>query len=262
VSDFFGELAKQLAGQWLSLLAIPGTLFFTAGWIGLQLHQGHALDAHDLAESVASTATEIAHWPTATQALALGALLLASAAVGLVVQALVGPVRALILGQWLGRPGRLGRSLTTRRRNRWNQLVKERATLEVAHPQHNRTIEQQHQIDRLAGQIIQIAMAEPGRPTWMGDRIHALTQIAINRYGLDLTFGWPRLWLILPDTARVEINTAQAGFATTLTELTEAAVDVYGRELAIALGVASRTSTGPLTPDEGQHITDIARKGR
>lgn len=47
----------------------------------------------------------------------------------------------------------------------------------------------------------------------MGDRIHALEQVALNRYGLDLTFAWPRLWLVLPGTARSEITTAHAAFA-------------------------------------------------
>ena len=49
---------------------------------------------------------------------------------------------------------------------------------------------------------------------------------------------------------------------TILTEQAESALDIHGRSLAIALGVAAATSTGPLTADEGRRITDIARKGR
>lgn len=301
--DFFGELAKQLTERWLSLLTVPGVLFLAAGWTGFQLGQTHAFDVRQLAEAVRNAVTEITRWPGIGQALVAVGLLLASAAVGLVVQGLVVPVRALSLGQWAPGLRRLGRSLTTRRRNRWNNLVKKRTALEKEHPRHDRTAEQQQHIDRLAGRINQIAMAEPGRPTWMGDRVHALAQVAIDRYGLDLTFGWPRLWLVLPDDIRAELNTAQGGFATamfttawslpylalsllwwpaalasvaiaafglsraratitTFTEMVEATLDVHGRDLAIALGVADPASTGPLTPDEGQHITDIARKGR
>ncbi|WP_330249522.1 hypothetical protein OG874_24740 [Nocardia sp. NBC_00565] len=47
----------------------------------------------------------------------------------------------------------------------------------------------------------------------MGDRIHSLEQIAQNRYGLDLPFVWPRLWLVLPDQARTEITSTHAAFA-------------------------------------------------
>lgn len=137
----------------------------------------------------------------------------------------------------------------------------------------------------------------------MGDRVHALSQVIVNRYGLDLTFCWSRLWLVLPESAHTEINVAQSGFATALfvttwsvpylllgvlwwpalligvviaavgwsrarvkmgilTDLTEATLDVYGRSLATALGVADPATTGPLTPDEGERITVIARKGR
>jgi hypothetical protein len=303
LDDFFSELAKQLAGRWLSLLAIPGVLFLATGWIGLQLGQDHALDAERLAEAVRGAAVETADWPLGTQVFALLGLLLAAVTVGLVVQALVGPVRAVLLGRWPPGLRRLGKLLTRRRRARWNELYRERAALEKVHPLHDRTTEQQQRMDQLADRINQIAMAEPARPTWMGDRIHALAKVAADRHGLDLTFGWPRIWLVLPDAARAEINAAQAGFATAVftltwalpylalgavwwpaalagvliaavgrsrarakitaqTELLEAALDVHGRDLAIILGVADPTSTGPLSPDEGRHITDITRKGR
>ena len=48
---------------------------------------------------------------------------------------------------------------------------------------------------------------------------------------------------------------AAAGFA----ELLEATVDVHGRDLATALGVAS--GEAPLTPDVGEQVTRTLRKG-
>jgi len=303
VSDFFGELAKQLAARWLSLLAIPGVLFFAAGWTGLRLGHAHALDLPRLADATNNVATQVARWPGAAQALALIGVVLASAIVGLAVQALVGLVRAICLGQWPPGFRRLATALAGRRRRRWATLVRQREELQTRHPPHTRTPDQQQRIDRIAGRINEIAMSEPGRPTWMGDRIHALSQVTVNRYGLDLNFCWSRLWLVLPETAHTEINIAQSGFAAALftatwsipylilgtlwwpavpiglvivsvgwsrarvkigilTDLTEATLDVYGRSLAIALGVADPSATGPLAPEEGQRITDIARKGR
>jgi len=304
MSDFFGELSGQLARRWMSLLLIPGALFLAAGYAGLHLRQDHALDANRLVAAVGDTAANVADWPGAAQAVVVVGVLLAAVAVGLVVQALIGPIRALCLGQWTSRVlERLADSQIRRRQNRWKELYRERATLEMVHPSHDRTTEQQRRIDRVAGRTNQIAMAEPGSPTWMGDRIHALAQVAINRYGLDLTFGWSRLWLVLPGSVRAEINTAQGGFAaavliiawslpwfalsllwwpaalagvviaaagrsrarakiTSLTEQAEAALDIHGRSLATTLGVAAATCTGPLTREEGERITDIARKGR
>lgn len=303
MSDFFGELAKQLATRWLSLLAIPGVLFLAAGWTGLRLGHTHALDVSLLAEASGGAATQIARWPAAGQVLALIGVVLASAIVGLAVQALVGPVRAVCLGQWPPGLRRLANALTRRRRRRWQALVRQREELRAEHPPLTRTPDQQQRIDRIAGHINEIAMSEPGRPTWMGDRIHALGQVTVNRYGLDLTFCWSRLWLVLPETTHTEISIAQSGFAAalftatwsvpylvlgtlwwpsaliglvialvgwsrargrigTLTDLTEATLDVHGRSLATALGVGDPSATGPLGPEEGQRITDIVRKGR
>ncbi|WP_112267898.1 hypothetical protein [Lentzea terrae] len=300
MSDFYKELAKQLATRWVSMLALPGVLFLAAGWIGFRLGHAHALDLRRFTDTATGAAAQVARWPGAAQALGLIGVALAAALVGLVVQALVGPVRAWCLGQW---PRLLATALTGRRRRRWTAVVRRREELQEQHPPHARTPEQQQRIDLIAGRANNIALAEPGRPTWMGDRVHALSQVTVNRYGLDLTFCWPRLWLVLPENTQTEINTAQSGFAAALftltwsipylvlgafwwpallaglviaavgrarardrigvlAELTEAALDVHGRGLAIALGVSDESVTGPLDPEEGQRITDIARKGR
>lgn len=213
MNDFFGELSKQLARRWLTLLVVPGLLFLAAGWTGLQLGHAHALDTQRLADAVRTTTTRLASWPASALVLAAVGLPLAAMAVGLVVQALVGPVRAISLGQWPGPLRRLGNALTRRRRNRWVELYQERAALEKVHPDQDRTTEQQQRINQVSARAHRIAMAEPARPTWMGDRVHALNQVAISRYGLDLTFGWPRLWLVLPEAIRAEINNSLAGFA-------------------------------------------------
>lgn len=303
VSDFFGELGKRLGQRWLSLLAIPGMLLLAAAWIAGRLGQRSALDVHRLATAVGEAGAMISGWPFTTQALAVVGVLLVFVTVGFAVQALVGPVRAFCLGNWSGAFRHVERALTARRRVRWKKLVKERAALELLHPEQDRSPDQQRRIDGVANRINHIALAGPGRPTWMGDRIYALEHISVHRYGFDLAFGWPRLWVVLPDAVRAEINAAQGGFAAavftitwavpylllgllwwpaglagvaiavvgwsrardrlaTLTELAESALDVHGRDLAIVLGVATLTSTGPLTPDEGQHITEIVRKGR
>ncbi|MEV5576580.1 hypothetical protein AB0L06_41680 [Spirillospora sp. NPDC052269] len=213
MSGFFQELAKQLATRWMSLLALPGILFMaaclTASWLG----QARALDVHLLSHSVDGLGAELSRSPGATQALLLTAALLGSGAIGLAVQALCGPVQALCLGQWpRGLSGLAGR-LTDRRRSRWHELLELRRDLERGAPAATRTSAQQRRIDQVGGQINALARAEPGRPTWMGDRIHALGQVSVYRYGLDLEFGWSRLWLALPDEARKVIDEAQAAFA-------------------------------------------------
>lgn len=301
--DFAKELAGQLGARWLSLLALPGALYMALCFAAVELGQAHALSVHRLVQSVSALGRQASRWPSAAQAVALVAILLGAAAVGLLVQALAGPVRALCLGQWPRVADIPARFLTRRRRDRWRELLRQRYELEERFPKPTRADEQQRRVNRIASRVNAIALAEPARPTWMGDRLHALGEVAVNRYGLDLTFGWSRLWLVLPDSTRSEMNDAQSAFASSvfvatwslpyiglavlwwpaaviavvvavtgwlrartgigsLSDLAEAALDIHGRDLAIALGVASQDSTGPLSPDEGQIITDLVRKGR
>ncbi|WP_043734909.1 hypothetical protein [Nocardia asiatica] len=303
MGTFFQELAKKLAERWLTLLAIPGALFIAAAGIGIRLGQHHALDYPRLRRAATDLTAWIARQPPGSQAAALIAVLLAAAGVGLAVQALAGVTRMVWLGPWPRLLTPVQRRRVASRRRRWLTLVNQRRTLQQAYPPASRTLDQQRDIDTAARQVNRLALAEPGRPTWMGDRIHALEQIALDRYGLDLTFAWPRLWLVLPDTTRTEITTANAAFAaaaatgtwawpylllgvlwwpaaaigvgigvigwvharaavTDLTAVSEAALDLHGRTLAVALGVAEPDRAGPITLAEGQQLTALIRKGR
>jgi hypothetical protein len=296
VGGFFQELAKTLADRWISLLALPGAFFLGGVWLAATLGQGDAVDVAVLARRIDETAATVAGVPGGAQALLAAAVLTAVAGVGFAVQALAGATRRVWLGQWSWPLRGLAAARTATRRARWQRLVAARRELEQAGGPAGR-------IDALADQANRLAMAEPGRPTWMGDRVHAAEAVAHNRYGLDLTFGWSRLWLVLPDTTRAELTTAHAAFAAAvatgtwaapylvlaawwwpaalaaagigltgwararaavadLSTLTEAAVDLHGRALAVAVGAADPTAAGPLTVAEGERATAIIRKGR
>jgi hypothetical protein len=207
VNNFFQELAKKLAERWVAVLLLPGLLLAAAAWASV--HLGHSLAVPQLTRAAADLGKVFARQPGGVQALLVAALLLVSTGAGLAVQALA-PLMRLI---WLGRWPVLQREGTVRRRARWYEQVDERRRLTRNHPVGSRTQDQQRLIDEAAGRANRIALAEPGRPTWMGDRISAVEQIAFNRYGLDLTFAWPRLWLVLPDQTRAELNTAHSAFA-------------------------------------------------
>jgi hypothetical protein len=206
MNNFFQELARKLAERWVALLLLPGLLLAAAAWASV--HLGHSLAVPQLTRAAADLGKVFSRQPGGVQALLVAALLLVSTGAGLAVQALAPAMRLIWLGQWpvLQRQG------TLRRRARWHDQVAERRRLTRDHPVGSRTPEQQRLIDDAAGRANHIALAEPGRPTWMGDRISAVEQVALNRYGLDLTFAWPRLWLVLPDHARAELTTAHAAF--------------------------------------------------
>lgn len=210
---FFQELAKKLAERWLSLLALPGALLLVVAFIGLQL--GHRRALHwSQARRLAKTAAEaLSREPAGTQALLALVLLLATGGIGLATQALAPVTRSIWLGRWPRLAAPLSRQRVRRRRTRWHRRVEKRRELEGAHPHGSRTPGQQAAIDTAAEKVNDLAMAEPGRPTWMGDRIHATERVALDRYGLDLPFAWPRLWLLLPETTRNEVTAVHATFA-------------------------------------------------
>jgi hypothetical protein len=291
VSKFFEELAKNLADRWLALLVLPGALFLVVAVAGEWLGNPAALDWPRLRDGTAMLIASLARQPVGMQVVLLVVVLLGAAGVGLAVQALAGLTRAVWLGRW---PAPLARQRVRARQQKWLDVVAQRRS---------RSADQHADIDRLAARANRIALAVPGRPTWMGDRMHAVEQVAFDRYGLDVTFGWPRLWLVLPETVRAEISAAEAGFAAAvatgtwslpylalafvwwpasvvglafgltgwsrartaisdLASLSEAAVDLYGRTLAQALGVGRPDETDVLLPDQGRQITAIVRKGR
>lgn len=303
MGDFFKELAKKLAERWLTLLLIPGALFLVVLGFATRLGHPHAFDYSRLRMAATDFENYIGKSSAGVQIGALIAALLGAAGVGLAVQGLASVTRMVWVGPWPRLVGPLQRRRIAARRRRWMSLVERRRALQQSYPLASRTSDQQHEIDFAAQRVNQLALAEPGRPTWMGDRIHALTQVALNRYGLDLTFAWPRLWLVFPDTARAEVTNANAAFAAAvatgtwgwpylilgglwwpaaivgtgigatgwyraraaiadLNAVSEAALDLYGRDLATALGVAEPGRAGPLTVTEGQQVSTLLRKGR
>ncbi|MDX8031863.1 hypothetical protein SK803_16685 [Lentzea sp. BCCO 10_0856] len=209
MGGFFQELAKVLAQRWVSLLALPGAFFIAAAWLAVSLGHSRAWDHALLVQRVNAATTTLTKLPVGLQVLGVVALLAAAAGVGLVVQALAGVTRRLWLGQW---PHWLAAPLVRRRRARWHRLVAKRRRLEEDSPEPRAQVDHDR-IDAAADRVNRMAMAEPGRPTWMGDRVHAVESVALHRGGLDLAFGWPRLWLLLPETTRTELGNAHAAFA-------------------------------------------------
>ncbi|TYB57675.1 hypothetical protein FXF51_39975 [Nonomuraea sp. PA05] len=207
MNNFFQALATKLAERWVALLFVPGALLVAATWAGIRL--GHTLDAARLTQAASTVTASFAARPAGVQALSIATLLLVTTGAGWAVQTLAPVTRGLWLGQW---PFLRGQRIA-RRRARWRRHVERRRRLARDHPAESRTPEQQESIDAAAGRANRVALAQPGRATWMGDRVHAVEQVALDRYGLDLAFAWPRLWLVLPDATRAELNAANAAFA-------------------------------------------------
>lgn len=195
-----GELGKKLAERWLTLLALPGLLFVCAAVAAGVLGHRHALDFQPLTRWIAGLT------PASGVATAI-AVVACSAAFGLLVAAL----GRLVQGVWTS-PGRRmpGRSLVDWRRRRWDRAYETVHTVLAA-----RATGQPSDVDLATAlaRCNRISLVRPARPSWIGDRLRAVDERVHQTYMLDVSAVWPRLWMLLPDSARTELGVAHESFA-------------------------------------------------
>lgn len=212
MGSFFGELAKTLAQRWVALLALPGLAFIAAvGMAGLLGHR-HAVDWDLLAARGTGIAASATGQGPVKQGMAVIVVLVLAALAALLVQSLSGALQRLWLGVWPRPESRWAAQRVVRRRTAWRGHVATRQTLQDAHDL-DPAPDQGARIAAAARAANGIALSEPARATWMGDRVHAVAAVAHSRYGLDLEFGWSRLWLVMPEGSRTEIRAANDAFA-------------------------------------------------
>ncbi|MGW1761541.1 hypothetical protein [Streptomyces mirabilis] len=225
MGGFLSALGQKLAERWLTLLVLPGTLFLATATVAHIVGHAHALEYHRLTERITHWAQAPATSNVGGQVVLLGAVLAAAAAAGLAAQGLGTLVQLTVLAaNWQTWPGPLRRcalALVTRRRARWTvaadrylqQLDADARFLAV-----NRG--RADPASRLAAYnaMQRIAAEEPARPTWSGDRVHSVSVRLERDHHLDLPVLWPHLWIILPESTRAEITTAEQALirATTL----------------------------------------------
>ncbi|RSM44905.1 hypothetical protein DMA12_15315 [Amycolatopsis balhimycina DSM 5908] len=220
MGGFLQTLGQKLAERWLTLLVLPGALFVATAITAQTLGQAHALDHHRLIEQVARWV----HTPAAAgiggQVVILGSILASAAAAGLAAQGLATLVqRAVLAVGWNTWPRQLrrgARALVVRRRSRWTAAARRyQQQLDADARALARTGGRADLAPRRAAYhaMLRIATEEPDRPTWSGDRIHAVTVRLERDHHLDLPALWPYLWLTVPETTRAEITTAEQALA-------------------------------------------------
>ncbi|MEU9671878.1 hypothetical protein AB0E25_41600 [Streptomyces bobili] len=288
MNGFLGEIGKKLAERWVALLALPGLLFLAVATAAGSLGWSDALDLGTLSDRISRWAVSPAFRSPGGSALIIIAFLLGSVAAGLV---------AAVLGQFLslswnlrGRHG-LARKLASVRRKR-SIAAKQDADAEDASAE---------QIQAAIARADRLSLVEADRPTWIGDRLHACRVRVSVAYGIDIDAAWPRLWLLLPETARADISAARDAYTASARLMAWAllylALTIWwwpAAPTAVVIGVTAwvkaRESTanftdllesavdlygrelatrlghpdpgGPITPAEGESITALLRKSR
>lgn len=305
MTKFFETLASKLAERWLTLLALPGAVFVLAIWAGLSLGQENATDVHRLVAAADATATRISAWSAGAQIVAVVAIAVAATGLGYFVRLAAN----LTCRIWLDdlpmiQPMTRRHAATLQRR--WQEAEKAWKSLQRPYdpdglPASPMESAQAERSSEALATMARIAHTRPARATWMGNQIHSLESILTNHYDIDLTWTWPRLWTILPDSPRSDLTEANTAFTTAAVRATWAVPWLLlaltwwpALPIACALAIsgwrAARTAIdtlatlteavidtyGPalavdlglitdkqrLDPDLGRQITDLVRKNR
>ncbi|KES08879.1 vegetative cell wall protein gp1 [Streptomyces toyocaensis] len=291
MNPLLATLGGKLTERWLNSLVL-GALFLAATAVGATLGHRHWLDVDRLRTTLDDLAARPALDRTGTAALLVALVLLTATAASLAAQFLGSGIERC----WL-RFGRdpLSRARTARRAHRWRQKdAKLTRAIEHAHrvgagPGDAGTSANDAlaRVQALTEARDRIALREPARPTWYGDRMQAAADRVEAAYGVNLAVLWPRLWLILPEPAVRRLQSARDSFTAAarlaawavgcasvarsrartalealaeLAELIEAAVDVHGRELATRIGLMSPDAPGRLAQDTGDAMSAVFRK--
>ncbi|SEU47822.1 hypothetical protein [Nonomuraea wenchangensis] len=207
------EVGKKFAERWLTLLVLPGALFLCA------LYAAVSLDGFDFA----ALAREADRFDAKNRGDGFALLFLVvfgllSAAAGLAVSALGTLVERLWLAErWTAWPVPLYRAAlwrVTARARAWDaafaaQEELRRRYLRGLIPGAEPSGVTERDVLRARARVTGKCPERPGRPTWMGSRIQAVTDRFWAECSLDLPSVWPSLWLFLPDTTRTELRQAR-----------------------------------------------------
>lgn len=289
------ELGKQLVTRWTVALMVPGALFATAVVLAHVLGHQHAVDLQVLLSWLDAVTAGAASRRGATLLIAMGAFLLAAAAAGLAAEA-VGllvawtwslpesvPLLRWLAGSRRRRWAKADAEVADAQRAlfpdtadpvlraRVRRAIVRRAAICLVEPQRPTWIaDRLHAADVRVHRTYRIDLAAVWPRMWLvlpdaargeitaaQDRCTSAARLAGwgVLYVVLGAFWWPALAV---GAATVLVFRYRSRLAVAVyADLAEAAVDLYGRELAIQLGLPC---PGPLTAEIGGQITAMVRK--
>jgi hypothetical protein len=224
---FWAAVGGKLADRWAAV-AGPALVFWGGGVL-----------AWASAGSTSERLSRITDWlngeNVATQVAVILGVLAVVLGSAVVVQRLTTPVLRRMEGYWPNWAGRAARRLCARIRARaaaddaaWQRLrlaleqtATELATLEARTDGAELQTLVTDMVEQRAGQLSELAALEQRRrhrpsvperllPTRIGNILRAAETRPFDYYGLEAVIVWPRLWLVLPETARQQLGAARA----------------------------------------------------
>jgi hypothetical protein len=204
LGKFWEGVGSKLAERWAAV-AGPALMFWLGGLLAWAYHAGGL-------QQLGSLTDWLNRQTTLTQLAVVLATLLAVLASGVIVDRLTFPALRLLEGYWPSWLTPLRRRLVQRIQDRakaedtdWQRLAAE----VLVRPESAGT-EKLAAFARLDHRRRR-RPSNPNRylPTPIGNILRAAETRPSDKYGLDAVVVWPRLWLLLPDTARQELQAAR-----------------------------------------------------
>ncbi len=195
---FLDGISGKLAEQWVATLLTPAVVFWAGGAAAALQRYGWP-----------TLSTQFSHYPEPLQIGLLVATLSLITASAFVVQRFDLPVLRWLEGYW-PRWLRPLRHWCIRRAIRHSEWVSDRwQTLARLDPAHL-TPDQRDELIQLDWQQLHTPLANQMMPTRLGNILRAAEQRPLEKYGLDAIICWSRLWLLLPDAVKQDLQAARA----------------------------------------------------
>ena len=208
MNGLLDALGQKIADRWLTTLLLHGLLWVCTAVLAWQLGWAHALDpgaAEPLLRRLGG-----GHSAEQSVAVAAGALIAATGA-GMAASGIAALAHALQPAAVHSAPARWRRRIRLQRWERAGELAEQLEADALGNAVGSVVVGPE--IAQARSRQLAISLEKPEHATWVGDRLRA-NAIRIHRaYGLDLTIMWPRLWMVLPESARADIAAAQGSYA-------------------------------------------------
>ncbi|BAY23264.1 hypothetical protein NIES2100_30280 [Calothrix sp. NIES-2100] len=199
-AKFLESFGSKLAEQWVATLLTPAFVF----WAG-----GTAAGLQRFGWKRASTWFSQQSEPLQI-AILVGVFCLIVAS-GFVVQRFDLPVLRFLEGYWHPWLRPLRRWLIAREAKRSQRISDRWQTLQRLN---SLTAEQRDELIQLDWQQLHLPLPNQLMPTRLGNILRAAEQRPLEKYGLDAIICWSRLWLLLPDAVKKDLQEARADLNT------------------------------------------------
>lgn len=201
-AKFLESFGGKLAEQWVANLLTPAFIFWAGGAAtGLQRFGWQ------------TTTTWFKQQPEPLQIpLLIGGLCLIAAS-AFVVQRFDLPVLRFLEGYWHPWLRPLRRWFIIREAKRSQQISDRWQTLAQINPA-QLSAEQRDELIQLDWQQLHLPLPSQLMPTRLGNILRAAEQRPLEKYGLDAIVCWSRLWLLLPEAVKKDLQEARADLNT------------------------------------------------